>query len=602
MTKARQPFFSEIPDLWHHVVETMDEALFLVDRHQRVVYFNRRAQEITGYSAEQVIGQHCVAAFGCPQCRENCGLFERERLSDVEVTITRSDGRAITALKNAVLLRDHQGDVVGGLETFRDISFLREQMSQCRTARNHAEERGKTLAAVLDSIHEGILALDHEHRVVSVTGRALEILGISDEEELLGLPCRQVLDSALCRDGCPLHPQLEDVREGSGTAHHRTTLTRDGRRIQVTEGLSPLVSDEGQNLGHLIILTELPQFDGDDEKASFFGLIGRSPAMAQVFERIRQLAHSEVTVLITGESGTGKELAARAVHQTSPRATGPFLAVNCAALPEGLLESEIFGHVKGAFTGALRDRAGRVEMARGGTLILDEIGEIPLPLQAKLLRLLQERTFERLGEDRTRSADIRIIAATNRDLPTDVAEGRFREDLYYRLKVVPLYMPPLRDRSQDVALLAGRLLERHSRQAQRQDLSFTRPALEALLAYHWPGNVRELVNTIEYVVALTQGPLINADDLPPEIGPRPPSPAPTGAPATNQLPAQRPSATPEPTDEASLLRQALERNEWHRQRTAAELGVNRVTLYRLMRRYGIEGPRGRRPSKIAKNR
>ena len=590
------PIFERIPDLWHTIVETMDEALFLVDTHRDIVYFNRRAAEITGYRPEEVIGRHCLAGFRCPRCAQQCGLFEQERLTDAEVEITRKDGTTVVALKNAVVLRNEEGEIVGGLETFRDISALREQMKSCSLARAHAEDREQTLEAVLGSISEGIVALDGDHQVVSVSRRAREILGIDDEETAIGQRCSEVLGSALCAQGCPLDAPRSVAHCES---HRRTTLEVGGRQVRVSEGVTPMLDDEGRPLGHLIILTELPEGPSGPEE-SFYGLIGRSPAMVAVFERVRQLSHSEVTVLITGESGTGKELAARAIHETSPRAGGTFLAVNCAALPEGLLESEIFGHVKGAFTGAMRDRKGRVELADGGTLFLDEVGELPLALQTKLLRLVQERTFERLGEEQTRQADIRIIAATNRDLAASVEAGTFRDDLYYRLKVVPLRMPPLRERGRDVALIAARLLDRHARAADRTGLSFTREALELLQAYTWPGNVRELVNTVEFVVALTQGDAVTPADLPPELHtvalePKRSAPSPTPRPSSRS----EATARPAPADEAELIRQALEHNQWHRLKTAEELGINRVTLYRLMQRHGISGPRGRRRTKLA---
>ena len=583
MKRPDHPLFRQVPDLWQTIVETMDEALFLVDPNQDILYFNRRAQEITGFSNEEVLGRHCLAGFRCPRCATKCGLFEHERITDMEVEITRKDGQSVTALKNAVVLRDEAGNVLGGLETFRDITPLKEQMRHCAMARGHAEERGKTLEAVLGSIQEGIVALDPDHKVVSVSRRAREILGLEDEARFIGMVCSELLGSSLCDEGCPLSaPRGVPLQPST----KRATLEVRGRTVHVTEGLSPMLDDEGRSLGQLLILTELPAEEVESVEDRFHGLIGRSPSMVSVFDRVRQLSHSEVTVLITGESGTGKELAARAVHDTSPRSRGPFLAVNCAALPEGLLESEIFGHVKGAFTGASRDRKGRVELAHNGTLFLDEVGELPLALQSKLLRLVQERTFERLGEERTRNADIRIIAATNRDLARDVARGRFREDLFYRLKVVPLRMPPLRERGRDVALLAARLLDAKSRASNREGMYFTRESMDLILAYEWPGNVRELVNAMEFVVALTRGEEVSPADLPPEL-------------ATTEAPPRKPPApvatedlTPE--EEAEQLRRALERNSWHRIKTAEELGINRVTLYRLMKRLDIQGPRGRR--------
>jgi len=574
-----------VPNLWQQVVETMDEALFLVDRSQDIVYFNRRAEELTGFTADEVIGRHCLAAFRCTQCVAHCGLFEHERIQDRQIDIRRKDGTEISVVKNAVVLRDETGAVVGGLETFRDITTLRTQMKACSDARGQAEERERMLAAVVGSIQEGIVALDADGHVVSVSRRAREMLGVADEAAVIGTSCHELLGAELCDASCRLPRDSEDPPEGRQL---RRELQVRGRRVELSERILPLRDDDGRSLGRLLVLTELPSDDLGDGTTGFHGLLGRSPAMVTIFKRIRQLSHSEVTVLITGESGTGKELAARALHATSPRATGPFVAVSCAALPEGLLESELFGHVKGAFTSAVRDRRGRVELAHGGTLFLDEVGELPLALQAKLLRLLQERCFERVGEDRTRQADIRVLAATNRDLAQAVASGSFREDLYYRLKVVPIRMPPLRDRARDVVLLAARLLSRHAQGAGRPELRFTRAATEALLGYHWPGNVRELVNAVEYVVALSAGEVVDRDDLPPEI-----SGTEQGA-ALAPPPGEPLKGPPDEPAEVRRLRTALERNGWHRIDTARELGIHRVTLYRLMRQHGLTGPRGRR--------
>ncbi len=583
MTEPDHPLL-HVPDLWQQVVETMDEALFLVDRNQDIVYFNRRAQQVTGFSADEVLGRHCLASFRCAQCAAHCGLFDHGRIADRQVEIRRKDGSLITVIKNAVVLRDTAGEVVGGLETFRDITPQKAQMKACSDARSHAEERGRMLAAVLGSIQEGIVALDADGKIVSVSRRARDMLGIADEASAIGMACHELLGADHCNTSCRL-PQDDD---SPGGWQQRRELSVGGRRVELSERVLPLRDDEGRSLGRLLVLTELPTDDLGDGASSFHGLVGRSPAMLAIFKRIRQLSHSEVTVLVTGESGTGKELAARALHATSPRATGPFVTVSCAALPEGLLESELFGHVKGAFTSAVRDRKGRVELAQGGTLFLDEIGELPLPLQAKLLRLLQERTFERVGEDDTRQADIRIVAATNRDLERAVADGSFREDLYYRLKVVPLRMPPLRDRGRDVGLLAARLLARHARDSDRPEMRFTRDATDALLSYRWPGNVRELVNAAEYVVALSTTETVDRADLPPEIaGTERPSP-------DLGQPVEQVSSPANEPDEARALRAALDRNGWHRIDAARELGIHRVTLYRLMRHYGISGPRGRR--------
>jgi transcriptional regulator with PAS, ATPase and Fis domain len=300
--------------------------------------------------------------------------------------------------------------------------------------------------------------------------------------------------------------------------------------------------------------------------------------MGRIFRLIEDLQHSDATVLLTGESGTGKELVARAIHDRSPRRNGPFVAVNCGALPGELLESELFGHVRGAFTGAVRDRAGRFEIAQGGTLFLDEVGDLPLPLQVKLLRVLQERSFERVGESRTRQTDARIIAATNLDLRRAVAVGRFREDLYYRLRVVPIEIPPLRDRREDVEPLARVLLSRVGGR-QGRALRFSPESLRALLGYMWPGNVRELENALEYAVAVCKGQTILPEDLPAEV---------IGADVSRDKMAT-PGMESAISQEAERLRAVLEEHRWRRSEAARALGVSRTTLWRMIRETGIEG-------------
>ncbi len=253
------------------------------------------------------------------------------------------------------------------------------------------------------------------------------------------------------------------------------------------------------------------------EDSGFAGIIGRSAPMMEAFSLVERVAPTESTVLITGESGTGKELIARAIHEKSRRSAGPFVAVSCAALPESVVESELFGHEKGSFTGAHVQRKGRFELASGGTLFLDEIGELSLSVQAKLLRILQERSFERVGGSQTINAEVRIVVATNRNLEKEVAEGRFREDLYFRLNVFPIHMPPLRERGSDILLLADHFADRLGKKAGKPILRISSPALDLLMIYHWPGNVRELENCIERAVIMSADGVIHAYNLPPSL-------------------------------------------------------------------------------------
>jgi transcriptional regulator with GAF, ATPase, and Fis domain len=289
------------------------------------------------------------------------------------------------------------------------------------------------------------------------------------------------------------------------------------------------------------------------------------------------LQHSESTVLITGESGTGKEVMARIIHAHSPRKSGPFVAVNAAALPGELLESELFGHVRGAFTGAVRDRAGRFETAEDGTLFLDEVGDVPLHLQVKLLRVLQEHTYERVGDSQMRRTNARIIAATNRNLRRLVADGRFREDLYYRLRVFPIELPPLRSRREDIEPMARLLLSRVGARTNRA-LHLSPEAVRVILSYEWPGNVRELENALEFAATVCQGQTLQPEDLPPEIAPSSALPSEEPAPIVRSRPVHGNPSVPD-----RELLAALEGNRWNRVATAQALGVSRSTLWRRMR-------------------
>ena len=307
---------------------------------------------------------------------------------------------------------------------------------------------------------------------------------------------------------------------------------------------------------------------------AFEEMLGTSPQMQDVFTTIHKVAHTEASVLIVGESGTGKELVARAIHRQSGRRDAPFVAINCGAIPENLLESELFGHEKGAFTGAHVQRKGRIESAQGGTLFLDEIGELSLPLQVKLLRFLQEHQLERVGGREPIMVDTRVLAATNVDLNQAMAEGRFRDDLYYRLGVIIVALPPLRERGEDVLLLAKALFQRYTAEGKNKITGFTRQALSALQSYHWPGNVRELENRIKRAVIMAQGTRLTPGDLDLE--------SPFAKYAGQGLRAAREAL------EKELIQRVLARHNGNVTRTAAELEVSRPTLHELISKYAIE--------------
>jgi DNA-binding NtrC family response regulator len=319
----------------------------------------------------------------------------------------------------------------------------------------------------------------------------------------------------------------------------------------------------------------------------FDQIIGHAPVLREALARAAQVARTEATVLVTGESGTGKELVARAIHHASPRADGPFVAVNCAALPDTLLESELFGHERGAFTGADRQRPGRFELAAGGTLFLDEIGDIPPAVQVKLLRVLQEREYQRVGGTVTLKADIRLIAATNRDLTAEMTSGRFRSDLYYRLCVFNVHLPALRERGDDVLLLADSFIRSLAASMGKGDVTLSRDACEVLRRHPWPGNIRELQNAIERGLISCEGTLVTAAHLAVQPVPAPPAAAPRAA--DPAVPPRPPVTSGSLHDlERTAILEALGRTRGHRSRAAALLGLTRFQLHTRLKRYGIE--------------
>jgi DNA-binding NtrC family response regulator len=374
---------------------------------------------------------------------------------------------------------------------------------------------------------------------------------------------------------------------GYGTPDHAIEAIRAGAFDYLTK---PLLDDEllmsvERALSQRGVLRENDNLRAQlDRRYGMDNIVGRDPRMHKVFEMIGSVADTRATVLVTGESGTGKSMIARAIHRRSGRAKGPFVEVACGALPETLLESELFGHVAGAFTGAIGEKMGKFLQADGGTIFLDEIGTASAAMQVKLLRVLQELKFEQVGGSKTFSVDVRVVLATNEDLQRAVAEGRFRQDLYYRINVINIELPPLRSRPADIILLAHNFLEQVREDSRRQVTGFADETLSAMERYHWPGNVRELQNIVERAVLLGKGPVITLADLPVEL--RGASGVVISAPI-----GQKTLKEALEGPERQIIREVLESNGWNRNATADQLGINRTTLYKKMKRLGLEDSR-----------
>ncbi|MEJ5301042.1 MAG: sigma 54-interacting transcriptional regulator [Thermodesulforhabdaceae bacterium] len=451
---------------WQTIVNTMMDGLMVVDVDGKIVFVNRALEEMSGYRKEELIGKSCQI-LECDTCLEairkggtkHCALFMEQQVRRCRCTMKRKNGEPLPVLKNAVVLKDDKGQIVGGVETLTD---LRESVAK--------------------------------------------------EEEIARL---------------------------------RRHLNRE---------------------------------DG------FEGIIGKHPSIQRVFELIVSAASSDAPVIIYGESGTGKELVAAAIHRLSSRRFGPYIKVNCAALNEHLLESELFGHVKGAFTGADRTRVGRFEAAHRGSIFLDEIGDIPLGTQVKLLRVLQEKEIERVGDHRPIAVDVRIISATNKNLKVLIEQGRFRDDFYYRIAVIPIMLPPLRERKEDIPLLVDHFASRLCLKTGKDITGISHDALARLMEYHWPGNVRELINVLEYAFVVCPGGQIMIRHLPPSFENMHGMGSLEGV--KHAAIRKNGSSRVLALDKETILN-VLKETGGNRSEAARRLGISRITLWKKMKNFRI---------------
>jgi PAS domain S-box-containing protein len=434
--------------------------------------------------------------------------------------------------------------------------------------------------AILDSIADGVFTVDENWRICSFNRAAEEITGVP-REEAIGRRCSEVFRCSMCETECALQQTLKTGKPIIGKSGY--IINADGDRIPISVSTAVLKDAKGNVIGGAETFRDLSEVEAlrrELEGRSRVGhLVSRSPLMQKVFEVLPAISASPSTVLILGETGTGKELMARTIHDLSHQRKGPFIAVNCGSLPDTLLESELFGYKAGAFTGATRDKPGRFALAKGGTVFLDEIGDVSPALQMRLLRVLQERTYEPLGGTRTESTDARVIVATNKDLAEQTRSGTFREDLYYRVNVVRVELPPLRRRKEDIPLLVEQFVERFNRLQRKSVKGIETEALSLLMAHAWPGNVRELENVIERSFILCSEGNIGIEHLPEELT------------AGIRISGKDSSAQSAHTLlDAQIIRGALERNDFNRQAAAKELGIHKSTLFRRMKRFNITLP------------
>ncbi len=536
---------------------------------------NRKAEDITGLTASELIGRPAKDIF-CTHAKPAgfADLCESAKAGKVirshPVRLCSETGNTARSILADILpLPDGKNGAGGTLICFREDTFL-------PLAEN-----------ILQSLGDGVFTVDLQWKITSFNRAAEEITGWR-ADQAIGRSCSKVFQASTCGKNCAM---AESLYSGRTVANRSITITNtEGLKIPVSISAAPLADREGNITGGVQTFRDLSILDARRKQLSrkhrFDEIVSRSKAMQRLFTILPEVAASPSNVLVSGESGTGKELIATALYNFSSRNDKPFVVLNCGALPENLLESELFGYKAGAFTDARKDKPGRFAAAEGGTLFLDEIGDIPTSVQVKLLRVLQEKIYEPLGSNIPVKTDVRIITATNHDLKTLVREGRFREDLYYRLNVVRIHLPPLRERKEDIPLLIEQFITEFNARLGKDIAGISSPALNVLINHDFPGNIRELKNIIEYAFILCEGGYILQEQLP--------EPFNTGAglrPEKTGVPVQAPDhrMTLEEIEKQAVFL-ALENNRWKKVDTCRELGISKDTLRRKMTKYDLHRP------------
>ena len=535
-----------------------------------ILFVNPAFTEMTGYSQEEVL-QKTPRILQGPKSDRTMLTQLREALSrgepfSGETVNYRKDGTEYYVEWDITPIRTGGGQISHFLSIQRNVTARKVAENQLRELLREVEKSRSDLGSILNELRIGTVMTDEKGRVVFLNAAAQQLF-MKPDVNRVDIPWKELFG---------LDP--EDTVQLQGLIHkkpeERTKIPvhldrTDGRRVWLEVDVKDDPRDARGKIFFFYDVTEVHDLRRLlDERAQFHDLLGKSKAMQLVYQQIRDVARVDSTVLIEGETGTGKELVARAIHSSSHRKDKPFIAVNCAGLTESLLSSQLFGHKRGAFTGAIEDQQGLFEAANGGTLLLDEIGDIPITVQNQLLRVLQEREITRLGESRPRKIDVRVLAATHRNLSEEAAKGTFRSDLFYRIRVARISVPPLRGRREDIPLLASSFLAQFSAASGKRVTDVSHDALRLLAGYQWPGNVRELRSAVEFAMIRCEGAVIQPDDLPPEI----------------LQPADFESVIPgDPlVDEKARFLQALERSRGNRALAARLLGISRATLYRRL--------------------
>lgn len=562
--KSREEYLKSLEAMLNEIEDGVGE----VDVKGNLLYINDAGCRFWGYSRKEIIGtsyKTYTDKEGIEVIREAYGKVYKTGQPLMFIhNIVRRDGAKRTMEDFVSPVKNDNGEVVGFRSVQRDVT------DRIEAEKRFADHR-RRLEAIFDSVKDAIITVDREQRVTEINKSAQDICGI-DIQDISGKVFAECVGQ--CEGAC-VSVLKQTLEKQEPFSEFRIECGHQSRYQQlVSISSTPLLDYQGTFTGAVMVIRDITLLRDLQrelrERHKFQNIIGRSESMQDIYHLLEDLASLETTVLITGESGTGKELVARALHYSGQRSFKPFITVNCSALAESLLESELFGHVRGAFTGAVKDKQGRFEAADGGTILLDEIGDISPLIQLKLLRVLQEKVFERVGESTPRKVDVRVIASTNRNLKEKVRKGEFREDLFYRLMVVEVALPPLRERLEDMPLLVEHFIHRFNEEFKKDVEGISRDVLNKFMDYSWPGNVRELEHALEHAFILCRGKVITIEHLPAVIRD-------FGVAAKTK--AADKAVSKKPTSEQKI-QEALNKAGGNKAKAARLLGINRRTLYR----------------------
>ena len=563
-------------DQWLQILDELNIGAFTVDNNRRVSSMNLNAQALVGMKEKEAIGKDCREVFVGVPCLARCPFSGSPDLDIAEPVIQIQDENQqphfVTRMATSVYGLNQS--VAGCLTILQDHSPIADLID-----RIHYEER--SLKIILDNLDIGVFTVDRSGHITFFNTEAEKITGYN-RRDVLGESCTTLFEGRSGGELCLLKESIVDGAPRS--SQHGKMITRDGVTIPIRANYMALRNEKGTVVGGLATFHDLTLFhqfkQATSNRYTFHDMVGKSPAMRKIFGMVNIVAATDATILIEGSTGTGKDLLAKVIHSASHRTDKPFVKVNCAAIPDNLLESEMFGYVKGAFTGADRDKIGRFQEAERGTILLDEIGDLPLSLQAKLLRVIEDKEFYPLGSRRTVKVNTRIISATNRNLEKLVKKRLFREDLFYRLNVFRLEIPPLRERLVDLPILIGHILRRLSAARGQRLPEVSENVMKVLLNYDYPGNVRELENILEHALITCQNTILRERHLPEYfLSPRIPH-------RIGRFEKQK-RLSGAYSQEGKEILTALNAHNWHRIETARALGMDRSTLWRKMKKYGL---------------